>query len=110
MDINLFEHLANVNIQVQKKRRKNDYGGLWGAPVDLFSKGFGFNQNSNQGMNNQGGWGQNQQQGWNQNNSGWGQSNDGWGNQGQNNWGNQGFGNSNNQGLSGVLGGGSGQL
>lgn len=73
MDINLFEELGNVNVQIQKKRRKNDYGGMWGAPVNIFSSIV-------QGGLNQGnpGWGQ--QQGWGQqpsytgNQPGWGGS------------------------------------
>ena len=53
----LFDHLSNVRMQVQQKRRKNDYNGMWGAPINLFNslqKGnnFGINQNLN---NN--GWG-----------------------------------------------------
>lgn len=72
MDINLFAELGNVNVQVQKKRRKNDYGGMWGAPINIFNSiaQGGFSQGNT-------GWGQQQ------NNNGWGQqqSNDGWGQQ-----------------------------
>ena len=82
MQINsLFERIGDVNVQIQKKRRKNDYGGMWSAPINVFAQDImnnGGNNMGNQGFNQGGngnGWGQ--EQGWGKQ-QGWGQQ-QGWG-------------------------------
>lgn len=47
-----FDSLDNVKMQIQNKRRKNTFGGMFGSSINLFG---------NQGGNNQGG----NNQGWN---------------------------------------------
>ena len=51
----LFDNIStNVRMQVQSKRRKNDYNGMWGAPFNLFMQASNIG-NSNNSNNN--GWG-----------------------------------------------------
>jgi hypothetical protein len=51
---NLFNSINNVNMQIQNKRRKEEFNGMWGAPINFFVNQSG-NQNCNQNNN---GWGQ----------------------------------------------------
>jgi hypothetical protein len=85
---------GNRHIQIQNKRRKNSYGGMWGSKINFFQN---LGNNLFQGQNNygweqQGGWGQ-QQGGWGQQQGGWGQQQGGWGQNNNNMWGNNNYGN-----------------
>ena len=47
---NLFNSINNVNMQIQNKRRKEEFNGMWGAPINFFVNQSG-NQNFNQNNN-----------------------------------------------------------
>jgi len=62
---NLIDTFNDVKYQIQRKRRQNQYGGMWGSTIDFFN---GLNaegqQQNNNGWEGNGGWGDN---GWGQN-------------------------------------------
>lgn len=67
-------------MQIQNKRRKNTYNGMFGSTVpllNLLGNQFGNNQggNQNNGWGEEGNWGNNG--GWNQQQGGWGGQNNG---------------------------------
>lgn len=58
--------IQNVNMQIQRKRRQNQYNGLWGSANNFFGN-LGNNQwqgQNNNGWQNDNGWGQNNNNGW----------------------------------------------
>ena len=65
----LFDHLGNIRMQIQDKRRKSDFNGMWGAPINSFMNN---QQGQNQNFINNNNWGQ-----FNQfNDNGWGGNNE----------------------------------
>ena len=44
----LFDNIDNVNVQIQKKRRKNEAKGMWGAPPQITNS---FESEDNIGLN-----------------------------------------------------------